>query len=506
MPNNTSTSLTTGIQHPIPDSEDSLAISDFIEINKGKEIVAVQGLGFVGTVMSLVVTNSDDDNYAVIGLDKSTPESYWKIVDINQGNLPIVSSDPLVEKYYQNSRAKKNLLATYDSQAFAFADVIIVDINLDVTKIKDSQENIVSYDVPLDGFKKAMVLIGKYCKSDALILVETTVPPGTCRKIVYPIIKEQLNLRGLADDEFKLGHSYERVMPGPNYVNSIKNFYRVYSGIDERSADAVEKFLKTIISTEQYPLTRLKTTESTEMAKVLENSYRAMNISFIVEWSRFAEEAGVDLYEVVDAIRLRPTHANLMYPGIGVGGYCLTKDPLLASWASKEFFGINSGLGSSVAAVELNDKMPRYCYEYINNVFSKLGKQIKNIGLLGVAYGPGIGDTRFSPVEDLFKRLAKNNYNINCHDPYVKHWSEVDIHVETSMPAFFTIDFDCLIITTAHRNYIESGGVYDLLQGIKQEMVIIDTVGLLDVKKLPLRFIENKTFFVLGVGYPKEEI
>ena len=92
-------------------------------------------------------------------------------------------------------------------------------------------------------------------------------------------------------------------MPGPEYINSIKNFYRVYAGVDEKSADAVERFLKTIISTDEYPLTRLKNTESTEMAKVLENSYRAMNISFMVEWSRFAERAGVNLYSVVDAIQ-----------------------------------------------------------------------------------------------------------------------------------------------------------------------------------------------------------
>ena len=155
-------------------------------------------------------------------------------------------------------------------------------------------------------------------------------------------------------------------MPGPNYINSIKNFYRVYSGIDDESADAVQAFLETIISTNEYPLTRLKTTESTEMAKVLENSYRAMNISFAIEWSRFAELSGVDLYEVVDAIRLRPTHANLMYPGIGVGGYCLTKDPLLASWASKEFFGLPDGLEVSVQAVERNDKMPKYCFDFVN--------------------------------------------------------------------------------------------------------------------------------------------
>ena len=125
-------------------------------------------------------------------------------------------------------------------------------------------------------------------------------------------------------------------MPGPEYIDSIRKFPRVYSGSNKKSADSIESFLKTIIDTSVCDLTRLDHTNATEMAKVLENSYRAMNIAFAVEWSRFAEEANVDLYSMVDAIRVRKTHSNLMYPGIGVGGYCLTKDPLFAKASSKQ--------------------------------------------------------------------------------------------------------------------------------------------------------------------------
>ena len=197
--------------------------------------------------MSLVVANSDHGEYAVIGLDRATEESYWKIAEINGGICPIVSSDPLVSEFFNNAKRQENFYAAYDSMAFSYADVVIVDINLDVTKVKDDTGNIESFDVPLAGFKKAIESIGQVCKEDVLILVETTVPPGTCQKVVYPILVESLKSRGLPTDKFKLGDSYERVMPGPNYVNSIKNFYRVYSGINEESADAVEKFLKTVI-------------------------------------------------------------------------------------------------------------------------------------------------------------------------------------------------------------------------------------------------------------------
>ena len=499
-----SISTITGEKYNIPMGSDIIGLTQFLEQNVGRQIVAVQGLGFVGAAMSLVVANSDDHKYAVIGVDQATQESYWKIAAINNGVCPIISSDPLIFEYFAKAKRKNNLYATHDTIAYSFADVIIVDINLDVTKVKNESGNIESYDVPLDRFKKAIQSIGQVCKEDVLILIETTIPPGTCKKIIYPIIFDSLQLRGLKTNNFKLGHSYERVMPGPNYVNSIKNFYRVYSGIDESSAEAVEFFLKTIISTDEYPLTRLKTTESTEMAKVLENSYRAMNISFAIEWSRFAESSGVNLYEVVDAIRLRPTHANLMYPGIGVGGYCLTKDPLMASWASENFFGLQSGLQSSVKAVENNDKMPMYCFKFVYEILREYNKKSLKIGLLGVAYGPGIGDTRFSPVEDFYKRLSVHFDDIKCQDPYVPIWAELNLEIETCLEAFLANSFDILILTTGHRDYLNNDAIYELIGRSGKEMIIIDTVGLLDLQKLPAHFSQNKNFYVLGVGHNEE--
>ncbi len=200
-----------------------------------------------------------------------------------------------------------------------------------------------------------------------MVLVETTVPPGTSQKIVKPLLEENLQKRGLPTDKLKVGHSYERVMPGPKYIDSIQNFYRVFAGIDEKSTAATETFLRTVIRTDEYPLTQLGNTNATEMAKVLENSFRAMNIAFMVEWSRFAEEAGVDIYEVVNAIRMRPTHKNIMLPGLGVGGYCLTKDPLLASWARMNLFGSEERLLQSEKGVHINDKMPNMLLNTCNH-------------------------------------------------------------------------------------------------------------------------------------------
>jgi len=226
---------------------DSKAIKDFLYKNKGKKVVVVQGLGFVGAVMSLVCANAIGEEYAVIGVDLANEQSFWKIRSINDGTFPLIAEDPKIDKFYKKAMQQGNLMATYDPMAYQFADIIIVDINLDVLKFSDEKAALRNFDVDLESFKSAVRSIGKNCRDDVLVLVETTVPPGTCNKIVKPIIEEELNYRGLGTQKLKLGHSYERVMPGPDYIDSIREFPRVYSGVCKKSADEVENFLKTII-------------------------------------------------------------------------------------------------------------------------------------------------------------------------------------------------------------------------------------------------------------------
>ncbi len=209
-------------QHP----DDRAGIDAFLSQHPGKKIVVVQGLGFVGSVMCLVLANALTEEYAVIGIDV----------------FPVLSSDPKVEQFYKQAREKKNLYASFDPYAYSKADVIVIDINLDVKKQPAEKDDAQEYDVDLNSFSKALETIGSQCRHDVLILVETTVPPGTCEKIVKPIIEQSLTRRGLPVDELKIGHSYERVMPGPGYIDSIQNFYRVFAGVDEKSTEATEKY------------------------------------------------------------------------------------------------------------------------------------------------------------------------------------------------------------------------------------------------------------------------
>lgn len=491
-----STNALTQEIYQIPENlDDSVNIEKFLEKNVGKKVIVVQGLGFVGAVMSLVCANALTKEYAVIGIDLANQNTYWKIKSINDGIFPVIADDPKISEFFEIAKDKGNLLATYDPIAYKYADVIIVDINLDVKKVSDSKRELVKFDVNLNGFESAVKSIGQECKEDALILVETTVPPGTCEIIVKPIIENELVARGLSIENYSLGHSYERVMPGPEYINSIREFPRVYSGSNEKSADAVESFLETIIDTSICELTRLHSTNASEMAKVLENSYRATNIAFAVEWSRFAEEAGVDLYSVINAIRDRKTHANLMYPGIGVGGYCLTKDPLLASWSRKEFFDSQSDLCMSVNSVSINDQMPVFAYERLIEVFGDLSD--KKVVFLGISYRGDVGDTRYTPVETLANQLSEIKTEIIFHDPFVSHWEELECHVESDLKKVLSTNPDLIIISTGHSLY-KSNESIDMLLSIPSAS-IYDTIGLFD-KNQVVKLQKIHKFKVLGRG------
>lgn len=466
----------------LPTGNDVSNIDSFLSKNKDKKVVVVQGLGFVGAVMSLICSNALTEEYAVIGVDLANENNYWKIVSINEGVFPITASDSRIIDFFESSRSKGNFYATYDNYAYSVADVIIVDINLDVAKECNFDKNLLNYDVDLTPFKKGVEAIGNNCKEDALILVETTVPPGTCTKVVFPLLKNCLEARGLTSNKIKLGHSYERVMPGPNYIDSIQNFYRVYSGINEISANESEKFLRTIISTDKYPLTRLGNTDATEMAKVLENSYRAMNIAFIVEWSRFAELAGVNLYEVINAIRMRPTHSNMMFPGIGVGGYCLTKDPLLASWSKQNLFNSDSPLKQSEKSVEINDQMPLFAFNHLKSTYKEelAGKQVL---LFGVSYRSDVADTRYTPVESFYDYLIAEGAEVLLHDPYVNFWEEKGITVTSNLLQLLNKSLDIMVFCTNHAEYINNDILIEkLLQ--KESLFIYDTIGVLNENEI----------------------
>lgn len=444
------------------------------KFNHNKKIIAIQGLGFVGSVMALICANADKDNL-VFGIDLPIKQSKSKIKDLNNCKFPFKSEDKNISIFHKKSIIQNNFYCTTSLEPYKYADIIIININLDVKKKSNKINKLISYDVDLKNFKKAIKTIGENCKSNALIILESTVPPGTTEKIVKPIIMENLLKRNLTTNKIKIAHSYERVMPGKDYINSIKNFYRVFSGIDKKSAIAVKTFLKTIINTKKYPLTELNKTTESEIAKVLENSFRATNIAFMVEWTRLAEKMGSNIYNIVNTIRKRPTHKNIMYPGIGVGGYCLTKDSLLAEWSLNNIFKINQKLDFSFNAIKTNDLMPYFSSKFFKSVIKKFKNKKKNILLLGCAYAPGIGDTRNSPVEIFYNQIKNKYFKINVSDPYVDFWDEKKIKTKQLSNKLLK-ETDFLVISTGHNEYKNNNKL--IKQIIKFKVKVIDLIGI----------------------------
>jgi nucleotide sugar dehydrogenase len=460
-------------------SEESQAIDAFLARHPDANVVVVQGLGFVGAVMALAVANAPHEEYAVIGVDLPTEAGRRKVNALNEGTFPIESADPTVEEFHARALEKGNFLATCSEDAYERADVVIVDVNLDVQKETTDEKQLDGYGVDLTPFRAACRTVAKRCKSDVLVIVETTVPPGTCENVVKPIFGAEFEARGLSPT-YRLGHSFERVMPGPDYVDSIRNFYRVYAGINEESATATRRFLETVIYTDEYPLTRLGSTTASEMTKVLENSYRAMNIAFVQEWTEFAEEVGVNLYEVVQAIRKRPTHQNLMLPGLGVGGYCLTKDPLLASWA-RSAHGADSQerrLGLSERAVEINDQMPHHTFERIRDSLNGT-LDGASVLLLGVSYRKDVGDTRFTPAEYLYDLLCDHGATVHLHDPYIDYWEERDRDVPQRLSEATPETVDAIVISTPHSAYADNPDLQHWLHELPAGVLIHDAWGIL---------------------------
>ncbi len=412
--------------------------------------VCVQGLGFVGSAMAIAIANASSDKgerlYDVTGVDLPTVEGNRRVAAISKGELPFTNSDDLLKDALKEAFRAGNISATTNPDVYKEADVIIVDINLDI----DYQPG--GPTVPLDGFKNAVRTVGDLVKPGALVIVETTVPPGTCEKVVVPVLDEALAERGLPKGCVHVAHSYERVMPGKDYLASIIHYWRVYAGVNEEAGNHCEEFLSTIINTKDYPMTRLHSTTASETSKVLENSYRAAAIAFMEEWGRFAEAVGIDLFQVINAIRVRPTHSNMRQPGFGVGGYCLTKDPLFAQIAAKEYFGLSDvDFAFCKRAVEVNKEMPLVSVGKLNDYFQGDLKG-KKIALFGVSYRQDVGDTRYSPSETFVKALQEKGARVDCHDPLVDYWHDLNRPIEQELHAD---RYDAAVFAVGHKEYKE---------------------------------------------------
>ncbi|MBN8458954.1 MAG: GDP-mannose dehydrogenase [Verrucomicrobia bacterium] len=399
---------------------------------EGREIVVVMGVGFVGAVMAAIVADTVDRETGkpskfVIGCQRPSSRSYWKIPLLNRGEAPVKAEDPEVDPMIARCVLdKKTLVATYNSDVLGLADCVVVDVQCDY--LKHDLGNLENGSTDMAALEATIKTIGQKIRPECLVLIETTVAPGTTEFVAFPILKKAFAKRGIAAEPL-LAHSYERVMPGRNYVSSIRDFWRVCSGCTEEAKQRVEKFLHEVLNTTEYPLTVMDRPIESETAKIVENSYRATLLAFLDEWSLFAERNGVDLLKVVDAIKVRPTHSNMIFPGPGIGGYCLPKDGGLGRWAYKHILGFNDDIFKiTSAAININDTRALHVAELTRDALRNMGRPLyaAPILLCGASYREDVGDTRYSGSELVVRKLTEMGADMRVHDPYVDHWYELE--------------------------------------------------------------------------------
>ncbi len=406
-----------------------------------KEIVVVMGMGFVGAVMAAIVADTKDKNGKnskfVIGCQRPSSRSYWKIPLVNRGESPVKAEDPEVDVLIDRCVLKqKTLVATFNSDCLQFADCVVVDVQCDFSKKDLGDMKTGSADMA--ALEDTMRTIGEKIQPECLVLIETTVAPGTTEFVAWPILKKAFAKRGIRKTPL-LSHSFERVMPGKQYVASIRDFWRVCSGCEEIARKRVEKFLHEVLNTKDFPLTVMDRPIESETTKIVENSYRATILAYLNEWSLFAERNGVDLIKVINAIKMRPTHSNMIFPGPGIGGYCLPKDGGLGYWAYKHILGFEDGdkiFQLTPTAININDTRGLHVAELTRDALRNMGRYIAGSEVLicGASYRQDVGDTRYSGSEMVVRKLTEMAAEIRVHDPYVDHWYELEDQDEYPAP------------------------------------------------------------------------
>ena len=483
-----------------------------------REIVVVVGVGFVGAVMAAVIADSrnkkGEPQKFVIGMQRPSTRSFWKIPLLNRGISPVKSEDPEVDELIERCvNRDKTLIATYTYEVLKLADVVVVDVQCDY--LKESFGDSLNGSANMAALEASLEVIAENIEPETLVLIETTVAPGTTEQIAYPIMKKIFEQRSITSDPL-LAHSYERVMPGRNYVASVRDFWRVCSGVNEKATKKVSNFLKDVLNTDEFPLTVLDKPIESETAKIIENSYRATILAFMDEWSMFAERNGVDLKKVIEAIKVRPTHSNMIFPGPGIGGYCLPKDGGLGVWAYKHIYGWEDDIFKiTPLAIDINDTRSLHVAQLVRDALRNMGRPIAaaDVLLLGASYREDVGDTRYSGSEIIVRKLTEMGAEMKVHDPYLEHWWEFESqdtypHPDYSWSRFFHRQeklkglrveknmwkamkgVEAVVLGVRHSEYLDLNPE-KVVKSVGKPCAIIDCFCILDDKKI-------ETYFDLG--------
>jgi len=375
--------------------------------------ICVVGLGYMGLPFSCLVAKA---GFNVIGFDVNQK----RIDDVNKGICPF--NEPGLDKLIKEATATKRLKA--------------------VNKIEEADVFIISVPTPFDEKTKkadltyvesAVKTIKSVLKKGNLVILESTVTPNTCRKLIIPIL-EQTKLK--AGKDFLITHCPERAIPG-NTLYELVNNDRIIGGFNKESAEAAKEIYSTFIKGKIY----LTDDVTAEAAKLMENTFRDVNIALANEFAKISKDIKINVWEAIALANKHP-RVNILSPGPGVGGHCIAIDPWFLTEDTKNSFLIPT-------ARKINDSMPAYVVDIIKEAVKGVKKP--TISILGVAYKKDVDDARESPAGHIIKLLKKDKFEVKIADPYVTRFNEKIIPFDQAIKGS-----DCVVIVTDHKEYREA--------------------------------------------------
>lgn len=414
------------------------------KINAKEIIVGVIGLGYVGLPLAVEKAKA---GFRTIGFDVQEQ----KVAMVNAGHNyigDVVDSD--LEKLVREGK----LSATSDFSFVKDVDFIAICVP---TPLDEHQQPDISY------VRASTEAIAKYLKKNTMVVLESTTYPGTTEELVKPILEKGSGLKCGVD--FYLGFSPERVDPG-NLIYKTKNTPKVVGAIGKDATEVIAAMYRAVLESDVYDVS---SPAVAEMEKILENTYRNINIGLVNELAMLCDRMGISIWEVIEAAKTKPYGFQAFYPGPGLGGHCIPLDPYYLSWKAREYGFHTSMIESSMM---INDNMPKYCVERAGKVLNRFKKALNGskILVLGVAYKQDIDDYRESPALRVIELLKQEGAEVTYFDPWVreckykgqKYQSIPELTAEVVKAA------DLVMITAAHTNVD-----YELVQ--KNAAVVFDT-------------------------------
>ena len=420
---------------------------------ENKEIrVGVVGLGYVGLPLAVEKAKA---GFKTIGFDVQD----IKVHMVNEGHNYI---GDVVDNDLKRLVEEKMIVATTDFSFVKDVDFIAICVP---TPLDEHQQPDISY------VKASAEAISKYLKKNTMVVLESTTYPGTTEELIRPILEEGSGLT--CEKDFYLGFSPERVDPG-NLIYKTKNTPKVVGAIGKDATEVIAAMYRSVLEGE---VCEVSSPAIAEMEKILENTYRNINIGLVNELTMLCKEMGISIWEVIDAAKTKPYGFQAFYPGPGLGGHCIPLDPYYLSWKAREYGFHTSMIESSMM---INDRMPKYCVERAGKILNRFQKALNGakVLILGIAYKQDIDDYRESPALRVIEELQKVGAEVCYYDPWIKEYRYKG-RLYKSQPELtreLIESSDLVMITAAHTNVN-----YELVQ--KYAKAVFDTKNVMkDIK------------------------